>query len=163
MKEVIPPYRLVSGKQYRLQAVSSDKKVLPAQWFLSGNLGRITTRLPPILTAVFVGEGRLICRVAGVEQRVGLSVVPETEVIGSSGGKFQSPADVAIDLPKGALAAEEKIGIEIVAPPALPPLLQRVVRVVRISPEGLVLKRPAQLTFLFRTAAFIGARPQLYF
>jgi len=163
VKEVMPPYRLVSGKQYRLHAVSSDEKNLPAQWFLSGNLGRITTSMPPILTAVFVGEGRLICRVAGVEQRVALSVVPEAAVIGGSGGKLQSPADVAIDLPKGALAAEEKIGIEIVAPPALPPTLQRFVRVVQISPERLVLKRPAQLAFLFQNAAFMAARPQLYF
>ncbi len=155
----MPPYRLVSGKQYRLHAVSSDEKNLPAQWFLSGNLGRITTSMPPILTAVFVGEGRLICRVAGVEQRVALSVVPEAAVIGGSGGKLQSPADVAIDLPKGALAAEEKIGIEIVAPPALPPTLQRFVRVVQISPEGLVLKRPAQLTFLFGDTASTSQNP----
>lgn len=161
--EVGQPYILVSGKQYRLQAVSSDKKVLPAQWFLSGNLGRITANIPPILTAVFVGEGRLICRVADVEQRVGLSVVPETKVIGSSGGKLQSPADVVIELPKDALAAKEKIGIEIVAPPALPPIPQRFVQVVGISPERLVLKRPAQLAFLFGNAAFMGARPQLYF
>ena len=161
--EVMQPYMLISGKQYRLQAISPDKKVLPAQWFLSGNLGRITTSLPPILTAVFVGKGHLICRVADMEQRVELSVVPEAEVIGGSGGKLQSPADVAIDLPKGALAAEEKIGIEIVAPPALPPTLQRFVRVVRISPERLVLKRPAQLAFLFQNAAFMAAKPQLYF
>ncbi|MYK19652.1 hypothetical protein F4055_16040 [Candidatus Poribacteria bacterium] len=161
--EIMRPYTLISGKQYRLQAISSDEKILPAQWFLSGNLGKITTDMPPMLTAVFVGEGSLICRVADVEQRVGLSVVPETKVIGGSGGKLQSPADVAIDLPKGALAAEEKIGIEIVAPPALPPTLQRFVRVVRISPEGLVLKRLAQLAFLFQDSVFMDAKPQLYF
>ena len=161
--KIMQPYRLVSGKRYRLQAVSAGEKILPAQWFLSGNLGRITANIPPILTAVFVGEGRLICRVADVEQRVGLSVVPETKVIDSSGGKLQSPADVAIVLPKGALATEEKIGIEIVAPPALPPTPQRFVRVVGISPERLVLKRSAQLAFLFGNAAFMGAKPQLYF
>ena len=159
VKEVIPPYRLVSGKQYRLQAVSADEKTLPAQWFLSGNLGRITTSMPPILTAVFVGKGRLICRVAGVEQRVGLSVVPETKVIGGSGGKLHSPAGVSIELPKGALAAEEKIGIEIVAPPGLPPTQQRFVRVVRISPERLVLKRPGQLTFLFVDTLNVSHNP----
>ena len=42
-EEVIQPYRLVSGKRYRLQAVSADKTVLTAQWFLAGNLGRVTT------------------------------------------------------------------------------------------------------------------------
>ncbi len=153
------PYRLISGKQYRLQAVSSEKETLPAQWFLSGNLGRITTRAPTILTAVFVGTGSLICWIAGVEQRVVLRVVPETKVIGNSGGKLQSAGDVAIALPKGALAVEEKIGIEIVAPPGLPPPLQRFVRVVRISPEKLVLKRPAQLTFLFGDAAYTSRNP----
>ena len=161
--EIMRPYTLISGKQYRLQAISSDEKILPAQWFLSGNLGKITTDMPPMLTAVFVGDGILICRVEGVEQRVRLRIVPATKTIGDSGGKLQSPADVAIELPKGALAAEEKIGIEIVAPPALPPTLQRFVRVVQISPEGLVLKRPAQLAFLFESAAFMAAKPQLYF
>lgn len=161
--EIMRPYTLISGKQYRLQAISSDEKILPAQWFLSGNLGKITTDMPPMLTAVFVGDGILICRVEGVEQRVRLRIVPATKTIGDSGGKLQSPADVAIDLPKGALAAEEKIGIEIVAPPALPPTLQRFVHVVQISPEGLVLKRPAQLAFLFESAAFMAAKPQLYF
>ena len=146
---VKPPYTLISGKQYRLQAVSADEKTVPAQWFLSGNLGRITTSLPSILTAVFVGEGSLICRVAETEQRVGLSVVPETKVIGGRGGKLQSPAGVTLELPKGALAIERKIGIEIVAPPGLPPTPQRFVRVIRLSPESLVLKRPGQLTFLF--------------
>ena len=146
---VEPPYTLISGKQYRLQAVSADEKTVPAQWFLSGNLGRITTSTPPILTAVFVGAGSLICRIAEMEQRVELSVVPETKVIGGRGGKLQSPAGVTLELPKGALAIERKIGIEIVAPPGLPSTPQRFVRVVRLSPESLVLKRPGQLTFLF--------------
>ena len=110
------PYTLTSGKRYRLQAATSDNSVLPAEWFLSGNLGRITTDISPILTAVFVGEGSLICRVDGIEQRVQLSVLPETKTIGNSGGKLQSPAGVAIELPAGALAIEHKIGIEIVAP-----------------------------------------------
>ena len=161
--KVTQPYKLVSGKRYRLQAVSSDKEVLPAQWFLSGNLGRITTGIPPMLTAVFVGEGSLICRVEGVEQRAKLSVVPETKIIGGNGGKLQSPAGVVIDLPKGTLAIERKIGIEIVAPPGLPPTLQRFVRVIRISPKRLVLKRPGQLIFLFENDGFTDAKPQLYF
>ena len=161
--EVVQPYTLVSGKQYRLQAVSSDKKLLPAQWFLSGNLGRITTGIPSVLTAGFVGDGSLICRVEDQEQRIELRVVPETKVIGGSGGKLHSPAGVRIELPISALAIKRKVGIEIVAPPGLPPTLQHFVRVVRISPEGLVLKRPAQLAFLLRDAAFTNAKPQLYF
>ena len=161
--EVMQPYALISGKRYRLQAVLPDERVLPAQWFLSGNLGRITTGISPTLTAVFVGEGSLICRVEGVEQRAKLSVVPETKIIGSSGGKLQSPAGVAIELPKGALAIERKIGIEIVAPPGLPPTPHRFVRVIRVSPEKLVLKRPGQLTFLFGNDGFTDAKPQLYF
>lgn len=161
--EVVQPYTLVSGKQYRLQAASSDKEILPAQWFLSGNLGRITTSMPPMLTAVFVGEGHLICRIADVEQRVALSVVPKTKTIGDSGGELQSPAGVTLELPESAFTIERKVGIEIVAPPGLPPTLQHFVRVVRISPEGLVLKRPAQLAFLLGDAAFTNAKPQLYF
>ena len=157
--QVLPPYTLISGKRYRLQAVSPDKKVLSAQWFIAGNLGRITTGKITMLTAVFVGEGNLICRVEGMEQRTQLRVAPATKIIGSSGGKLQSPAGVKITLPKGALAIERKIGIEIVASPGLPPTAQRFVRVVRISPERLVLKRSAQLTFLFGT----DAKPQLYF
>ena len=70
--EVMQPYRLISGKRYRLQAVSLDEEVLTAQWFLAGNLGRITTDNQPTLTTVFVGEGYLICRVNGLEQRVKL-------------------------------------------------------------------------------------------
>ena len=161
--EVIQPYVLISGKRYRLRAVSSDERALPAQWFLSGNLGKITTGISPTLTAVFVGEGSLICRLEGVEQRVKLSVVPETKIIGSSGGKLQSPTGVAVELPKGALAIERKIGIEIVAPPGLPPTPHRFVRVIRISPEKHVLKRPGQLTFLFKSNGFTDAKPQLYF
>ena len=161
--EVIQPYRLISGKRYRLQAVSSDKKVLTAQWFLAGNLGRVTTGNQPTLTAVFVGEGDLICRVNGVEQRVRLSVVPATRTIGSRGGTLKSPAGVGITLPEGALTIEQQIGIEIVASPGLPPTPRQFIRVVQISPTRLVLKRPTQLTFLFGDDAFRDAKPQLYF
>ncbi len=116
-----------------------------------------------MLTAVFVGQGSLICRVDGVEQRAKLSVVPETKTVDSSGGKLQNPAGMVVELPEGALAIERKIGIEIVAPPGLPPLSNRFVRVIRISPEKLVLKRPGKLTFLFGNDGFTAAKPQLYF
>lgn len=145
--KVPPPYTLISGKRYRLQAVSTDQKVLPAQWFLAGNLGRMIIGEITMLTAVFVGEGSLICRVEGTEQRAKLNVVPAAKTIGSSGGKLQSPAGVEITLPEGALATEQQIGIEIVASPGLPPTAQRFVRVIRISPAQLVLKRPVRLTF----------------
>ena len=161
--EVMQPYTLISGKRYRLEAISSDKKVLPAQWFLSGNLGRIIVGRPPMLSAVFVGEGSLICRVDGVERRAKLRVVPETKTVGSDGGKLQSPAGVAIELPEDALTVEQEIGIEIVPPPGLPPTPHRFVCVVRISPEKLVLKRPGQLTFSFGSDESTDAKPQLYF
>lgn len=157
--KIPPPYTLTSGKQYQLQAVSSDNKTRAAQWFIAGNLGKITTGEAPILTAVFVGEGSLICRVDGTEQRAKLNVVPATKIIGSGGGKLKSPIDVAITLPKSALATEQQIGIEIVAPPGLPSAAQQFVRVIRISPERLVLKRRAQITFRFGT----DANPQIYF
>ena len=146
---VMPPYRLISGKSYRLQAVASDEIVeakgprpYSAEWFLTGNLGRITTGNQPTLTAVFVGEGGLICRVNGMERRVQLSVVPVTKTIDSNGGTLQSPIGVEISFPEGALAIEQKIGIEIVPSPGLPAAAQRFVHVVRISPQRLVLKRP---------------------
>ena len=163
---VIQPYVLISGKGYRLQAVSSDGSVRQAQWFISGNLGSVTTGVSPTLTAVFVGQGSLICRVDGVEQRAKLSVVPETKTIDGNGGKLQSPAGMAVELPQGALAIERKVGIEIVAPPGLPPLPWEgfsTLKCIRISPEKLVLKRPGQLTFLFRSDGFTNAKPQLYF
>ena len=161
--EMMQPYKLISGKQYRLQAISADKKVLTAQWFLAGNLGRITAGHRPTLTAVFVGEGYLICRVNGVERRVRLSVVPATGVIGNRGGTLKSPAGVEITLPEGVLPIERHIGIEIVASPGLPPTAQQFIRVVQISPARLVLKRPTQLTFLFGGDAFPATKPQLYF
>lgn len=161
--EVMPPYRLTSGKRYRLQAVSTDKKVLTAQWFLAGNLGSVTTGNQPTLTAVFVGAGDLICRVNRVEQRVRLSVVPATSTIGSRGGTLKSPAGVEITLPEGALAIEQQIGIEVVASPGLPPTARQFIRVVQISPARLVLKRPTQLTFLFKSDEFPEAKPHLYF
>ena len=157
--KVMQPYTLISGKRYRLQVVSTDNKILSAQWFLAGNLGRITTDDQAILIAVFVGEGNLVCRVKGIEQSVKLSVVPASKVIGSSGGKLQSPAGVEISFPKSALATERKIGIEIVPSPGLPPAAQHLVHVIRISPERLVLKRDAQITFFFG----IDTKPQLYF
>lgn len=161
--EVMRPYRLISGKRYRLQAVSSDKKVLAAQWFLAGNLGGVTTDNQPTLTAVFVGEGDLICRVNGVEQRVKLSVIPATRTIGNRGGTLKSPAGVEIILSEGALTIEKQIGIEIVASPGLPPTARQFIRVIQISPARLVLKRPTQLTFFFREDAFRDAKPHLYF
>ena len=94
------PYTLISGKRYRLQTVSTDNKILSAQWFLAGNLGRITTGDPAILIAVFVGEGNLVCRVNGMEQSVKLSVVPASKIIGSNGGKLQSPSGVEISFPE---------------------------------------------------------------
>lgn len=161
--EVMQPYRFTSGKHYRLQAISPDKGVLAAQWFLTGNLGSITAGNQPTLAAVFVGEGNLICRVNGVEQRVSLSVVPAVKTIDSSGGKLQSPAGLEITLPEGSIAIERKIGIEIIAPPGLPPAAQRFIRVVQISPALLVLKRPAQLIFFFPSDNFAATKPQLYF
>ena len=161
--EVMQPYRLISGKRYRLQAVSLDKEVLTAQWFLAGNLGRITTGNQPTLTTVFVGEGDLICHVNGVEQRVRLSVVPATGTIGSHGGTLKSPAGVEITLPESGLAIERQIGIEIVASPGLPPTTRQFLRVIQISPARLVLKRSTQLTFLFGGDEFPDAKPQLYF
>lgn len=161
--EVRQPYTLISGKRYRLEAISSEKKVLPAQWFLSGNLGRIITGRLSMLSAVFVGQGSLICRVEGVERRVSLRVVPETKTLGSDGGKLQSPAGVTIELPEGALTVEREIGIEIVPPPGLLPTQHQFVRVVRISPEKLVLKRPGQLTFSFGSDGVADTKPQLYF
>ena len=161
--EVMHPYKLISGKHYRLQAVLTDNKVLSAQWFLAGNLGRITTGDQAILIAVFVGEGNLICRANGMEQRTQLSVVPAVKTIGGSGGSLQSPAGVEISFPQGALATERKIGIEIVASPGLPPTAQQFIRVVQISPARLVLKRPAQLTFLFGSDKFPDMKPHLYF
>ena len=161
--EVIPPYRLISGKRYRLQAVSADKRVLTARWFLAGNLGRVTAGNQLMLTAVFVGEGYLICRVNGVEQRVRLSVVPATDVIGSRGGTLKSPPGVEITLPEGALPIDRRIGIEIVASPGLPPTARQFIRVIQISPAQLVLKRPIQLTFLFGDDEFRDIKPQLYF
>lgn len=165
--EVMQPYKLISGKHYRLQAVSPDKKVLAGQWFLAGNLGRITIGNRPTLRAVFVGVGDLICRVDGMEQRVKLNVVPATSTMGSRGGKLESPAGVEITLPKDALAIQQQIGIEIVAAPGLPPTAQRFIRVVQISPARLILKRPAQLTFLYESLyesdKFPDTKPQLYF
>lgn len=161
--EVMQPYKLISGKQYRLQAISTDKKVLAAQWFLAGNLGRITAGHRPTLMAVFVGKGDLICRVNGMERRVGLSVIPATGVIGSRGGTLKSPAGVEITLPESALAIERHIGIEVVASPGLPPTARQFIRVVQISPARLVLKRPVQLTFLFGGDAFPDTKPHLYF
>ena len=161
--EVMQPYRLISGKHYRLQAVSVDEEVLRAQWFLAGNLGRITTGNQPTLMPAFVGEGDLICRVNGVEQRVRLSVVPATGTMGNRGGTLKSPAGVEITLPENALTIEKQIGIEIVASPGLPPTARQFIRVVQISPARLVLKRPTQLTFLFEGDEFPDAKPQLYF
>ena len=161
--EVMQPYKLISGKHYQLQAVASDKKVLTAQWFLAGNLGRVTTGNQPTLTAVFVGAGDLICRVNGVERRIRLRVVPATGTIGSRGGTLKSPAGVEITLPEGALTIERQIRIEIVASPGLPPTARLFIRVIQISPARLVLKRPTQLTFLFGDDEFRDAKPQLYF
>lgn len=157
--KLMRPYTLISGKRYKLQAVSPDNETLPAQWFLAGNLGRITTGDQATLIAVFVGEGNLVCRVNGMEQRVKLSVVPASTTIGNSGGRLQSPVGVEISFPKGALAVERKIGIEIVPSPGLPPAAQQLIQVIRISPDRLVLKRGAQITFSFG----IETTPQLYF
>ncbi|MCY4567644.1 MAG: hypothetical protein OXD49_04975 [Candidatus Poribacteria bacterium] len=161
--EVMQPYRLISGKHYRLQAVSVDEEVLRAQWFLAGNLGRITTGNQPTLMPAFVGEGDLICRVNRMEQRVRLSVVPATGTMGNRGGTLKSPAGVEITLPENALTIEKQIGIEIVASPGLPPTARQFIRVVQISPTRLVLKRLTQLTFLFGSDVFPDAKPQLYF
>ena len=68
-----------------------------------------------------------------------------------------------ITLPESALAIERQIGIEIVASPGLPPTARQFIRVVQISPARLVLKRPAQLTFLFGGDVFPDVKPQLYF
>ncbi len=156
--QIMPPYTLISGQQYRLQAATSDKNPVAASWFIAGNLGSITGT-PPILSAIFVGEGHLLCRRNGMLKRVKLTVVPATKTFTTNGGTLKSPAGVEIELPKGALPTEQKIGIEIVGPPGVPIAAKRLVRVVRISPARLVLKRSARITFLLGT----DAQPHLYF
>ena len=161
--QLTPPYKLISGQQYRLQAVTSDKNPVSANWFIAGNLGSVTGT-PPILSAIFVGEGQLLCKRNGTQKRVKLTVVSAMKTFTTNGGTLKSPAGVEIELPKNTLSTEQKIGIEIVPPPGVPIASKRLVRVVRISPARLVLKRSARITFLFGTAdELTNAQPQLYF
>ena len=157
-----PPYELISGKDYRLTAVSSDGDSVPVRWFLSGNLGKIAGE-PPVLAAIFVGEGTLIAKGTSIEQRAQVKIVPAAQTIGIEGGTFRSPAGVEIVFPPEALLKPQRIAVEIVAPPG-PPLseTQRLVRVIRLSPARLVLKKPAQLRFAHHEPIQI-ARPQIYF
>ena len=157
-----PPYELISGKDYRLTAVSSDGDSVPVHWFLSGNLGKIAGE-PPVLAAIFVGEGTLLAKGTSIEQRAQVKIVPAAQTIGIDGGTFRSPAGVEIVFPPEALLKPQRIAVEIVAPPG-PPLseTQRLVRVIRLSPTRLVLKKPAQLRFAHNEPIQI-ARPQIYF
>ena len=157
-----PPYELISGKDYRLTAVSSDGDSVPVRWFLSGNLGKIAGE-PPVLAAIFVGEGTLIAKGTSIEQRAQVKIVPAAQTIGIEGGTFRSPAGVEIVFPPEALLKPQRIAVEIVAPPG-PPLseTQRLVRVIRLSPARLVLKKPAQLRFAHHEPIQI-ATPQIYF
>ena len=161
--EIAQPYTLISGNRYRLQAVSPENTPIPAAWFLSGNLGRITVAEQTTLTAVFVGIGELICRIDGIEQRVGIRVVPAKRTIGSRGGHLQSPTGAEINVPKDALDSEEEIGIAIVASPGPPPTAKRSIQVIQISPTRFVLKRTAQLTFRFGSDILSDPKPQPYF
>ena len=157
-----PPYELISGKDYRLTAVSSDGDSVPVRWFLSGNLGKIAGE-PPVLAAIFVGEGTLIAKGTSIEQRAQVKIVPAAQTIGIEGGTFRSPAGVEIVFPPEAFLKPQRIAVEIVAPPG-PPLseTQRLVRVIRLSPARLVLKKPAQLRFAHNEPIQI-ATPQIYF
>ena len=167
--EVVPPYRLISGKTYRLQVLSLGGTVLAGEWFLAGDVGRITAAPQPTFTtftAVFVGEAVLICRVDGVEQRVKLNVVPMTRTLGPEGGQLEGPMGVKISLPTEALDTETRIGVEIVRSPGLPLPGQQLMRVVQISPVQLVLKKQAELTFVFGEHPFLDfldIEPHLYF
>ncbi len=149
------PYTLISGKKYRLSTVSSDGTPVAARWFLSGNLGRIVQNPLDVsgrdvhLEAVFVGEGRLIATAASVEKSVSIKVVSAFQTIGIEGGTFRSPAGIELSFPPHAVLKTSRIQAEIVAPPAPHLSAQRLVHVIRLSPDRLVLKRPAQLRFLY--------------
>ena len=159
--ELTPPYELISGKAYRLVALSTDGHPVPVRWFLNGNLGKVSGE-PSVLAAVFVGEGTLIAKRASIEQAAPIKIVPATQTIGIEGGTFSSPAGVKIEIPPNAFLTSQRIAAEIIAPPG-PPLSesQRLVGVIRLSPDKLVLKRPARLRFAHNAA--IRPIPQLHF
>ena len=159
--ELTPPYELISGKAYRLTAVSTDGQRVPVRWFISKNLGKVSGE-PPVFTAVFVGEGTLIAKGASVEQAAPIKIVPATQTIGIEGGTFSSPAGVKIEFPPNAFLTPQRIAAEIIAPPGLPlSESQRLVSVIRLSPDKLVLKRPAQLQFAHNEA--IPPIPRIHF
>ncbi len=150
------PYTLISGKRYRLAAVSAGGTSVAARWFLSGNLGRIIQNplgapgRNAVLEAVFVGKGRLIANGASVEQSVAIRIASASQTIGVEGGTFRSPAGIELRFPPGSLLNTTRIHADIVVPPAPHLSAQRLVHVVRLSPEVLVLKQPAQLRFLYQ-------------
>ena len=159
--ELTPPYELISGSAYRLTAVSTDGQRVPVRWFISKNLGKVSGE-PPVFTAVFVGEGTLIAKGASVEQAAPIKIVPATQIIGIEGGTFSSPAGVKIEFPPNAFLTPQRIAAEIIAPPGLPlSESQRLVSVIRLSPDKLVLKRPAQLRFAHSEA--IPLIPRIHF
>ena len=120
-----------------------------------------------MLAAVFVGEGTLVAKGASIEQTTRIRIVPATQTIGIGGGTFNSPAGVKLEFPPNAFLTPQRIEAEIIVPPG-PPLSDshRLVRVVRLSPDKLVLKRPAQLRFAYNEPTPYSAvfpMPQIHF
>ncbi len=120
-----------------------------------------------MFAAVFVGEGMLIAEGPSITRTARIKIVPAAQTIGIAGGTFSSPAGVEIVFPPDAFLTPQRISAEIIAPPG-PPLsaTHRLVRVIRLSPDKLVLKRPAQLRFAHNAAMLLSgqvATPQIYF
>ncbi len=83
--------------------------------------------------------------------------LPITAVIGAAGGQLQLPGgSVTIDIPAGALSADQLVGLQEMTNTAP----GQVGKAYRLTPEGVNFARPVRLTFRYTDEEAVGSAPE---
>ena len=144
-----PPYTFISGGRSQLSAIGYDafKNEIDVQpvWRLLGNLGRITR--DATFEATFVGRGKIMAATGSVSTSIPIEVTSISKTIGDSGGRLESPAGLAIDIPRESFDNAHTIEVAVVQSPGATMNAQRASSVIDIRPAEVTLKKSAKITF----------------
>ena len=144
-----PPYTFISGGRSQLSAIGYDafknKIAVQPVWRLLGNLGRITR--DATFEATFVGRGKIMAATGSVSTSVPIEVTSISKTIGDSGGRLESPAGLAIDIPRESFDNAHTIEVAVVQSPGATMNAQRASSVIDIRPAEVTLKKSAKITF----------------
>ena len=157
------PFALLSGIRYDLKIqgidalgnpVSHPEKVV---WNVAEDIGSI--ELSPedasvaIFTTLLPGHGRITAIIEAISTHVEVEVIPHLQNVKSSmNTTVFGPFDASIQIPAGALRADETISIALSTSPGPVEGAQRIGYVYSFKPDGMIFNSPIELTIPYKLA-----------